>query len=138
MNRIILIIICLFVLCAANMSFAKPPVPPPGELKFLWKHEDILLSKLNLNEQQRLEVKQIREEMQAEIEPLKAQWYEIIAEIRLLWMSPEINRQKLMDKSWSFHEMNWKLIQREIDYRMKMRDILRRDQCLKFIDLGGF
>lgn len=122
-----------------NFVNAEPPwrIPIPKPESFL-EFEDQILEKIGITKEQKAKIAKLREELRADIEPLKSQRYEIFAEMRLLWMDPDTDSEKIWAKSRALHELIWRLIEKEIKYKIELRDLLTKEQHLMFIEVGGF
>ena len=133
-------LIALFCLLLGSASFvtAKPPLPPPMRLENTWRQEDRILSKISVTDEQKERINLLREALRKDIEPLKSQRYELMAELKLLWMDPDASGEKIRIKAKAFHELIWILIEREMEYRIELRGVLTREQYLKFLEAGGF
>ena len=136
-KRYLVAALCL-LLGLANFVTAKPPILPPGLLENTWRDEDRILSKISVSDKQREKIDQLREALRKDIEPLKSQRYELLAELKLLWMDPDASDEKIRIKAKAFHELIWRLIEREMEYRIELRSVLTREQYLMLLDAGGF
>lgn len=138
MKRIYLVTVIFLLLGSANFVAANPPLHRPGNLVNIWEIEDQHLSRLDLTDEQREKIKQIRNKVRKDMVPLKLQRYEMFAERRLIWMDPDFDTEEIRNKAKKFHEIMWRLISLEMDYRIEFRGVLTREQYVQFIELGGF
>lgn len=138
MKKFYLIAILWLIIASAPFAAAEPPMTPPGHLHHIWKNEDDYFSKLDLTEKQKEKIAKLRENLRKDTEILRSQRYEMIAEMRLLWIDPDSDSDKIMSRAKNFHNHMWKLVEKDFEYRIGIRGILTREQYSKFIDLGGF
>jgi Spy/CpxP family protein refolding chaperone len=122
-----------------SVAGAEPPWGMPfRKPEGFWKFEDQILEKIGVTNEQKVKIEKLRDKLRADIEPLKSQRYEIFAEMRLLWMDPDSESEKIWAKSKALHELIWRLIEKEIEYKIELRNLLSKEQHFKLIEVGGF
>ena len=128
--------VALFVFSAALVT-ADPPVNLRGKFQHMLEKEDSILSTLNLTPGQTEKFRTLRESFKKDIAPLRSRKYEKKAELRLLWMAPHPETDRIRAKQKALHDLIWWLIQKDTAYRLAFRDILTPEQLSKFLDMGG-
>ena len=141
MKKLIFLIIVLFQFVHVLTAPAKPPLPRPGDLDRLWAHEDYTLLKLDLTDEQRKEIRILRQSLMEEMAPLRSLRYEKFTEIKLLMSDPGHDKERVISKMREFHELIWQMVEKEMHYRLSFKDVLNQEQYAKYldsIDSGGF
>ena len=136
-----------FLLCAAcGEQHKREPLKTIDHLEYLISWLDDRAQGLGRETHAKLiaeassqleKIHELRKSFKREIAPLRSQKYEKKAELRLLWIEPQPSREKIKAKQKELHDLIWRLINMETDYRFTFRDILTREQLSRFLDMGG-
>ena len=130
----------VLMILSVSLVMAEPPAhwrgPTHHSLKNL-KKEDSIISKLNLTTEQLEEIQSLRESLQTEMTLLRSKRYELIAELRLLWMESRPNPDMIRRKERELHDLIWRIRQKVTGYRLSFRKILTSEQLSGFLDMGG-
>jgi Spy/CpxP family protein refolding chaperone len=139
MKKIYFLAAFFLLLGSVNTVTARPPMPPPpGQIEHSWKQEDQILAKIDTTDEQKEKINQLREQFRKDIEPLKSQRYEIMAELKLMWMARDVDYEKIRVKARAFHELVWKVMERNLEYKIELRSVLTKEQYQLFLEAGGY
>lgn len=134
--RYIKIIMILGVFLILSSQAIARPLGPPAFFDN-WKAEDTILGKLDLTPEQSYKIAKLRELLSKDSVKMRTRRYEHFAEIRLLWMEPNPDFEKIKKRMKEIHELIWEMIEKGIDYRIALREILTGEQYKKLLKLGG-
>lgn len=136
MKKISLLVAMIFMLASSGLVLAGPKNKASGK-KSKWEMEESTLSKLDLTEEQRENIRVLRESFQKEITPLRSQAFEKKAEVRLLWKQIKLDPVKIKSLEREIHGLMGQLREKSTDYRLAFRNILTPEQASKFVALIG-
>lgn len=136
MKKLSILATMVLLFASATLVMAGPG-SKGGKMEHRWMMEDSILSSLNLTAEQIDKIRVLRESFQKDIIPLRTQKYERTAELRLLWMQMNVDREKIKAKQKELHNLRWQLQEKATEYRLAFRDILTPEQLSKFLAFGG-
>jgi Spy/CpxP family protein refolding chaperone len=88
---------------------------------------------LNLTEEQSEKIRALRQAHEKDILPLRTQMFTKRAEMRLLWMETDPDREKIKAKQKEIHELKGQLQEKNMDFRFAVSDILTPEQRSKLL-----
>lgn len=96
-----------------------------------------MLSALDLTPEQTEKIRSLRETLERDITPLKAQVFERKAEVRLLWLQTEADAEQIKAKEKEIHDLKWQIKEKFTDFRLAVRGELTPEQLTKLLAIGG-
>jgi len=134
-----------FALMFAGSVFAQPgPGPehkgPRGHMEMM---EGRQFAGLQLTDEQRNQMADLRLELQKQMEPLKAKMAALRSDMKLLMIADTPDMQKIEAKSNEINKLQGQIMLLQIKHKVKVRSLLTPEQKKKFdslvlADKGGF
>ena len=139
MKKIMIVAVLSLIVSLPSLLMARPHNKfGPGELNTLWAKDDAAFSKLDLTADQQERIQALRKTLERDIAPLREEKYERIAELSLLWKDPNPDGAKIKARMRAFGDLMWRIVEKEVDYRLSFRDILTQYQYERYLSLSDF
>jgi Spy/CpxP family protein refolding chaperone len=131
MKRESLLPALILLVCSAAMAAAAPP--GKGKMEGRWDVDESTLARLDLTEEQQVQVQELRRTFHKETEPLRTQIFERKAELKLLWMEHAVDEQKIRALDREVNQLLGLYREKFTDYRLAFRGILSPEQFSAFL-----
>jgi len=132
-NFLTMFLIVVLIITGVTMVIANPG----GAARHRQNPGSNPLAQIDLSVEQTEQIRKLRLAHEKSIAPLKIEEHQLKAELDIFWlqMTPDVKKIKSAQKK--NHELRLKILEKDTDFRIALREVLTEEQISRFLALGG-